>query len=158
MILLTTSSDLIQIITGGTQQIKVHASYVDVNGSTVTPGRTNTAIASAATTTVVGGPGSPATLARGAPESTGSFVLSGSPVGLLYDRWLAPTFGALVLIGEAGALAKFGVPALVLSQTPRTLLTLADTQGVALTLTHTPKTQLALTDATGTTLVISEGR
>lgn len=56
MILLTSTSDLIQAITGGTQAIKVHASYVDLSGLTVTPGRLNTAIASAATTTVVGSP------------------------------------------------------------------------------------------------------
>lgn len=56
MILLTSTSDLIQVITGGTQAIKVHASYVDLSGTTVTPGRLNTAIASATTTTVVGSP------------------------------------------------------------------------------------------------------
>jgi hypothetical protein len=56
MILLTSTSDLVQVITGGTQAIKVHASYVDLSGTTVTPGRLNTAIASAATTTVVGSP------------------------------------------------------------------------------------------------------
>lgn len=56
MILLTSPSDLIQIITGSTQTIQVHASYVDLSGSTVTPGRTNTSIASATTTTVVGSP------------------------------------------------------------------------------------------------------
>lgn len=56
MLLLTSTSDLIQVVTSGTQAIKAHASYVDVSGTTITPGRLNTAIASAATTTVVGSP------------------------------------------------------------------------------------------------------
>jgi hypothetical protein len=59
MILLTSTSDLVQVVTGGTQAIKVHASYVDINASNVvTPGRLNTAIASATTTSVVASPGS----------------------------------------------------------------------------------------------------
>lgn len=58
MILLTSTSDLVQVTTGGAQAVKVHASYVDLlTGSTVTPARTNTAIASAATTTIVPSPG-----------------------------------------------------------------------------------------------------
>lgn len=57
MILLTSTSDLLQVITSSTLAIAVHASYVDLNAGTVTPGRTNTAIASAATTTVVASPG-----------------------------------------------------------------------------------------------------
>ena len=58
MILLASTSDLVQIITGGTQSIQVHASYVDITAlGTVTPGRLNTTITSATTTTVVGSPG-----------------------------------------------------------------------------------------------------
>lgn len=55
MILLTSITDLIQIVTGGTQIIDVHASWVDLNSSSavVTPGRQNTIISTAATTTVV---------------------------------------------------------------------------------------------------------
>lgn len=58
MILLTSTSDLIQVVSGSTSALDVQASYVDLSGATVTPGRTNTAIASAATTTVVGSPAS----------------------------------------------------------------------------------------------------
>lgn len=61
MILLTSTSDLIQALTAAGSNIAfdVHASYVDYNGTTVTPGRTNTAqITSATTTTIVGSPGS----------------------------------------------------------------------------------------------------
>ena len=57
MILLTSTSDLIQVITGGALAVDVHASWVDLNAGSVTPGRTNTAISTATTTTVVASPG-----------------------------------------------------------------------------------------------------
>lgn len=58
MLLLTSTSDLLRVITSTAATVDVHASWVDLNGSTVTPGRTNTAISSATTTPVVGSPGS----------------------------------------------------------------------------------------------------
>lgn len=59
MLLLTSTSDLVQLVTGSASTINVHASYMDNNAGTITPARTNTAtIATAATTTVVGSPGS----------------------------------------------------------------------------------------------------
>lgn len=60
MLLLTSTSDKIQVITNGTTTVDVHASWVDVSGSTVTPGRTNTAIVLGAPTTtdVVASPAS----------------------------------------------------------------------------------------------------
>jgi hypothetical protein len=57
MLLLTSVTDIIRIVTGtATTTIECHASYVDVSGTTVTPGRTNTRITTAATTTVVAAP------------------------------------------------------------------------------------------------------
>lgn len=58
MILLTSVSDVIRIITGSAVAagIGVHASYVDNASGTITPGRTNSIITTAATTTVVGSP------------------------------------------------------------------------------------------------------
>lgn len=58
MLLLTSISDLIQLITGSTLTIHVHASWVDLSnsGATVAPGRTNTIVSSAGTTTIVGSP------------------------------------------------------------------------------------------------------
>jgi hypothetical protein len=57
MLLLTSTSDLIQITTGSAANaIEVHASYVDINGTTITPQRTNTKVTTATTTTVVGSP------------------------------------------------------------------------------------------------------
>ena len=58
MILLTSTSDLVQIVTSGTQAVNVHASWIDTSSGTQTPGRTNTLISSAATTPVVASPAS----------------------------------------------------------------------------------------------------
>ena len=59
MLLLTSTSDLIQVVTGSTGDVRVHASWVDNNAGVITPGRTNTAsISTATTTTVVGSPAS----------------------------------------------------------------------------------------------------
>lgn len=57
MLLLTSISDLVQITTAtATSTIEVHASYVDINGTTITPQRLNTRITTASTTTIVGSP------------------------------------------------------------------------------------------------------
>lgn len=59
MLLLTSTSDLVTVITDAASAIRVHASYVDNNAGTITPGRTNTAsITTATTTTIVASPGS----------------------------------------------------------------------------------------------------
>lgn len=58
MLLLTSESDLVRVVTGSATDIEVHASWMDHSAGTVTPGRTNTAsITTATTTTVVGSPG-----------------------------------------------------------------------------------------------------
>ena len=58
MLILASTSDIVSVVTGSDSQIEVHTSYVDWNGSAVTPGRTNTpAITTATTTTVVPSPG-----------------------------------------------------------------------------------------------------
>jgi hypothetical protein len=57
MLLLTSTSDIIRIVTGAAADVDVHASYVDNAAGTITPGRTNTAaITTATTTTIVGSP------------------------------------------------------------------------------------------------------
>ncbi len=57
MILLAGITDLIQVVTGSAVvSIPVHASWVDLSGTTVTPSRLNTSITTAATTTVVTSP------------------------------------------------------------------------------------------------------
>jgi hypothetical protein len=55
VIFLSSTSDKIQIVTGSAGAIDVHADYVDLAGSTVTPDRKNTKITTATTTDVVGG-------------------------------------------------------------------------------------------------------
>lgn len=56
MLLLGSTSDLLRVVTSAAVTTDVHASWLDVDGSTVTPGRTNTLITTATTTTVVGSP------------------------------------------------------------------------------------------------------
>jgi hypothetical protein len=58
MLILGSSSDLLQVMTGSAGSIDVHASWMDNVAGAVGPGRTNTAITTAATTTVVGSPAS----------------------------------------------------------------------------------------------------
>ena len=57
MIILASTADLVRVVTSHAALVEVHASYVDLNGTTVTPGRLNTLISTAATTTVVASPG-----------------------------------------------------------------------------------------------------
>lgn len=61
MLNLTATTDKIQLTTGTAADVDVHASWVDLSGTTVTPGRTNTAITSAATTDIVASPGASTT-------------------------------------------------------------------------------------------------
>lgn len=57
MLLLASTSDELRIVTvGGTVALDVHASWVDYSTGTVAPGRTNTVISTATTTTVVASP------------------------------------------------------------------------------------------------------
>lgn len=57
MLNLTSTSDLVQIVTSAAAQIEVHSSWVDFNGVAVTPGRQNTShITTATTTTIVPSP------------------------------------------------------------------------------------------------------
>jgi hypothetical protein len=58
VLLLASTSDLVRVVTSTAATTDVHASYVDLNGSTVTPGRANASISSATTTTVVASPAS----------------------------------------------------------------------------------------------------
>ncbi len=57
MILLTSTSDLFRVLTSSTANVDVHADWVDLASGVTTPGRTNTAISTATTTTVVPSPG-----------------------------------------------------------------------------------------------------
>lgn len=57
MLLLASTSDLLRVVTTTTASTDVHVSWCDLSGTTVTPGRTNTAtIATATTTTIVAAP------------------------------------------------------------------------------------------------------
>jgi hypothetical protein len=55
---LSSTSSLLQVVTGsGVNSIVVHVSFVDLEGTTVTPGEQNTIITTATTTTIVPAPG-----------------------------------------------------------------------------------------------------
>jgi len=56
MLLLTSTSDQLQLVTSSTANIDVHATWVDTLSSTITPGRTNTNISTASTSSVSGSP------------------------------------------------------------------------------------------------------
>lgn len=59
MLLLNSTSDVVRVVTSAAaNSIDCHASWMDTNGTTVTPGRQNTIITTATTTTVVPSPGS----------------------------------------------------------------------------------------------------
>jgi hypothetical protein len=58
MILLTSVTDKLRLTTSAAVTTDVHASWIDNAAGTITPGRTNTAITTAATTDIVGVPGS----------------------------------------------------------------------------------------------------
>lgn len=58
MLLLASTSDKIRLTTGSALNIDVHASWVDKNGSTITPGNKNTPISTATTTDIVAAPAS----------------------------------------------------------------------------------------------------
>lgn len=58
MLLLTSTTDLIRLVSSAAGAIDVHASWMDNASGAITPGRTNTAsITTATTTTIVGSPG-----------------------------------------------------------------------------------------------------
>ena len=56
MLILGSTSDLIQVVTSSATSIEVHASYVDNNSGVIGPQRKNTLIVSATTTTIVSPP------------------------------------------------------------------------------------------------------
>lgn len=59
MLLLNSTSDVVRVVTSAAaNSIDCHASWMDTNGTTVTPGRQNTIITTATTTTIVPSPGS----------------------------------------------------------------------------------------------------
>ena len=56
MLLLNSTSDAVRLVTGSAaNSINVHVSWMDTNGTTVTPGRQNTVITTATTATFISG-------------------------------------------------------------------------------------------------------
>lgn len=101
MLNLTTPNDRLQVITSAAGLIHVHASWIDVNtsGPTITPGRTNTIINTAATTSVAGAPAASiqrnvrtlhVTNAGGAQQDVTVQITDGTVVSQLYKTALVP--------------------------------------------------------------------
>jgi hypothetical protein len=57
MIYLASTSDKLQVVTSSANALHVHATFTDLSGTTVAPGRTDTSISAATTTDVVASPG-----------------------------------------------------------------------------------------------------
>lgn len=55
---LVSTADKVQLVTASALNTDVHASYIDYNGTTVTPDRKNTSVTTAATTDIIPVPGS----------------------------------------------------------------------------------------------------
>lgn len=58
MLNLVLTTDKLQLVTDAAVTVDVHASFADLNGTTVTPGKQNTAITTATTTDIVASPAS----------------------------------------------------------------------------------------------------
>ena len=56
MLILASTSDILRIVTSAAATVDIHATWADNAAGTVTPGRTNTEVTTATTTTVVGSP------------------------------------------------------------------------------------------------------
>jgi hypothetical protein len=122
MILLTSTSDIVRVTTGSAAAVDAHASWMDNASGTVTPGRTNTAnISTATTTTVVGSPASSTqrnvknlTLANTHASVSTTVVVEhsdGTNVETLWSGTLAA--GEQVVLDELGVWTQYDVNGLV---------------------------------------------
>jgi hypothetical protein len=92
MLLLTSPNDQLQIVTSAAANIGVHATWVDTNTSTgaITPGRTNTSISTAATTSIAGSP------AAGVQRNVKTLHLRNTHATLASDVTIQHTDGTVV--------------------------------------------------------------
>lgn len=140
MLLLTSTSDKIQIVTGGTANIDVHASFADYDSSIsaandrVSVGRKNTKISTATTTDVVLSPGN-ATTARNVKtleianihasasnqvtiqHTDGTNVIQLESINLLAGERIAMREGVPMRVIDAAGMEKIN-PAIVAGQLP----------------------------------------
>lgn len=80
MLILSSTSDKLEVVTDAAVTVDVHASYVDWNGTSATPGRKNTDISTATTTDVTGSPA--ASQYRNVKTLTVKNSHASSPVGI----------------------------------------------------------------------------
>lgn len=111
MIILSSTSDIIRLTTGSAASITCHASWVDNASGTITPGRTNTAaITSATTTTIVASPGaSTQRNIKGIYIANSHATVSSEVTVEHYDGTTAClTFGVTLLPGENLVINEIG--------------------------------------------------
>lgn len=83
--LLNSSTDKLQLVTGVAGTVDVLASWVDLNGTTVTPGRTVTAITTATTTDIIATPGASTTRNVKTITIRNKDASASVPVTVVYD-------------------------------------------------------------------------
>lgn len=111
MLLLTSTSDIIRIVTGSAvSTITVQADWLDNASGTITSGRTNTAITTATTTTVVASPaGSTQRNVTGLYITNNSAASSSQVTVQHFDGTTsADIMGVTLLAGESMTLDQFG--------------------------------------------------
>lgn len=96
MLLLTSTSDVVRIVTGAASDIHVHASYMDNASGTITPGRANTLITTATTTTVVSAPGS--STQRNVKNLTITNNSGSSPTSIAVEHFNGTTASELIQV------------------------------------------------------------
>ena len=111
MLLLTGTSDIIRIVTGAAvSTVTVHGSWVDNASGTITPGRTNTNITTATTTTVIGSPGASTQRNVKALMITNNNATTACPVVIQHYDGTTSTdlMGVTLLAGENLVLGEDG--------------------------------------------------
>ena len=86
MLLLTATTDKIQLVSSAAGSLDVHCSWQDLSGTTVTPGRTNTAITAAQTTDIVASPAASTTRNIKTIHCRNKHASSANDVTIVYDQ------------------------------------------------------------------------
>lgn len=116
MIILGSTSDKLQVITGAAVAATVtHVTWIDNNAGSITPGRTNTTVSTAATTDVVAAPAASTyrnikfVSVRNTNASTSNTITlqhtDGTTVVILWQGVLGP--GMMLQLDDAGRIALF---------------------------------------------------
>lgn len=106
MLLLTNTTDKLQAVTDAAVTVDVHVSYMDYNGTAVTPGRQNTAISTATTTDVLAAPGASTQRNAKTINIRNRSAASGVNVTVLYNQ-NGTTFELHKVLLKAGEVLEY---------------------------------------------------